>query len=227
MHFTTTTLLAVLIGIIYPIYIVVTHQKVKSNIVRNEKYRLADYKQTLLIFWFLTLFILVNFYAYNQPDLNFSPELSLIQIGLIILILAFALFQYSASKISPNDINVVKEKLKDIYHYLPKTEGELRWFGFLSVSAGICEEIIFRLFLFEFLKEYSTLIIAFFATNIIFAVTHIGSGIKNIISSCLLGLLFSAIYYFTGNIWITILLHIAIDINAGILGYRINQMTKI
>jgi len=61
---------------------------------------------------------------------------------------------------------------------------------------------------------------------LIFAITHIGSGKNNLISSFILGSLFSAIYFFTGNIWIAIILHIAIDINAGIPGYRTNKMTN-
>lgn len=225
MNLTITIVLAVLIGIIYPIYIVVTHKKVNANIKQNEKYRLADYQQTLLIFWSLTFLILFNFFAYKHPDLNFNPKLTLINIGLTILILGFAYIQYRASKLSPNDTNAVKEKLKDVYHYLPKTSRELNWFILLSISAGVCEEIIFRLFLFEFLKENSSLIIAFAATNLVFAVTHIGFGKTNLISSFILGLVFSAIYYFTDNIWIAILLHISIDVNAGILGYRINKLT--
>ena len=222
----STIILAVLIGIIYPIYIVFTHKKVNDSINNDSKFRLIDYKQTILIFWSLTLLILCNFFAYKQPDLNFNPKLSLISTGLIILTVGFAYFQYRTSKISPSDTNAVKEKLKDIYHYLPKTRNELKWFSFLSVSAGFCEEIIFRLFLFEILKMNSNLIIAFTVTNLIFAITHIGSGKNNLISSFILGLLFSVIYYFTENIWIAILLHIAIDINAGILGYRINKMTE-
>ncbi|HNP19230.1 MAG TPA: CPBP family intramembrane metalloprotease [Fulvivirga sp.] len=116
--------------------------------------------------------------------------------------------------------------MKDVYHYLPKTKREFNWFIILSISAGICEEIIFRLFLFEYLNENIGLLIAFVLTNIIFALTHIGMGKQNIISSFILGLLFSAIYYFTDNIWIAILLHIAIDINGGILGYRINNFEQ-
>lgn len=221
-----TIIIVALVGIIFPTYILLTYQKVNDNINQDGKYRLADYKHTLLIFWSLTLLILINYFAYQQPTLNFYPRFSLINIGLTILILVFAYFQYTTTKVSAGNANAVKEKLKDVYHYLPKTDKELKWFLFLSFSAGVCEEILFRLFLFEFLKENSNLIIAFIITNLIFAITHIGSGKTNLISSFILGLLFSAIYYFTENIWITIILHASIDINAGILGYGINKMTK-
>ncbi|WKN43342.1 CPBP family intramembrane glutamic endopeptidase [Tunicatimonas pelagia] len=227
MNLATTNLLAVLIGVVYPIYIVATHQKVNSNIKRNEKYRLIDYKQTLLIFWGLTLLVLVNNFINEQPTLDFYPRVSIINIGVAILISAFAYFQYRTTKITLDNVNAVKGKLKGIYHYLPTTFQELKWFTLVAVSAGICEEVIFRMFLFEFLRENSSLVIAFIATNIIFAITHIGSGRTNLISSFILGLLFSAIYYFTKNIWLVVVLHIAIDINAGILGYRINKMTKL
>ncbi|MDR7130972.1 membrane protease YdiL (CAAX protease family) [Algoriphagus sp. 4150] len=202
-----------------------TYQKVNSKINQDEKYRLTDYKQTLLIFWSLTLLILINYFVYKQPTLNFYPKFSLVSIGLTILVMAFAFFQYTTTKVSANSANMVKEKLKDVYHYLPKTNKELNWFLFLSISAGICEEMMFRLFLFEFLKENTNLITAFVLTNIIFAITHIGSGKNNLISSFILGLLFSAIYYITDNIWIAIILHSSIDINTGILGYRINRTT--
>lgn len=226
MNFIMTNMLAFLIAIIYPIYIFATHQKVNANIIQNEKYRLLDYKQTLLIFWGLTLLIFLNFFVYKQPDLNFNLKLSIINTGLIILILVLTYLQYKTSNITPKDSNSVKEKLKGIYHYLPKTRNELIWFSLLSISAGICEEIIFRLFFFEFLKEHTTLIITFIVTNLIFAITHIGTGKRNLISSFFLGVLFSVLYYFTDNIWIAVLLHSLINLNAGLLGFRINKIEK-
>lgn len=223
----TTILLASIIGIFYPLYIVATHKKVNENIKNNEKYRLVDYKQTLIIFWGLTILILVNSYFYTHPTLNFTPKLSFINIILSIAVIGFAFFQYTTTKVSRDSATIAKEKLKDIYHYLPKNDKELQWFLLLSISAGICEEIIFRLFLFEFLNETTQLLIAFVLTNLIFSLTHIGSGKKNLLSSFIMGLLFSMTYYFTDNIWIAIILHIAIDINVGILGCRIQKTLTI
>ncbi len=218
--------MAVLVGVIYPAYIFATYKKVNRSINKDGKFRLVDYKQTLLLFWGLTLLILANYFVHKQPQLDFLPTVTLPSIGLTVLILVLAYLQYRTTKVTADTANVAKEKLKDIYHYLPKSAKELYWFGFLAVSAGICEEVIFRMFLFGFLKENSNLAIAFLVANLIFAITHIGSGKSNLLSSFVLGLLFSAIYYFTDNIWIAIILHTSIDINAGILGYRINRLTE-
>ena len=221
-----TTILAGLIGIVYPTYYLLTYKKTNNNIKRDDKFRLIDYKQTILIFWGLAVLILINFFITQLPQLNLYPNFNIIGIVLLILVLAFSIIQYKSSNITSDNFTTVKDKMKDIYLYLPKTRREFDWFIILSISAGICEEIIFRLFLFEFLKENANLLIAFVLTNIIFAITHIGSGKQNIISSFILGLFFSAIYYFTENIWIAVLLHIAIDINGGILGYRLNNLEQ-
>ncbi|TXE15326.1 CPBP family intramembrane metalloprotease [Psychroserpens burtonensis] len=221
-----TTILAVLIGIIYPIYFLLTYKKTNNSIKQDDKIRLIDYKQTITIFWGLTILILINFYTTQLPQLNLYPNFTIISIVFSVLALAFMIVQYKQSNITSASLAIVKAKMKETYRYLPKTKKEFYWFIMLSISAGICEEIIFRLFLFEFLKENANLLIAFILTNIIFSITHIGMGKQNMIASFILGFLFSAIYYFTENIWIAVLLHIAIDINSGILGYRMNNLEQ-
>jgi hypothetical protein len=221
-----TTILAGLIGIIYPTYFLLTYKKTNNSIQQDDKFRLLDYKQTIAIFWSLTILILINFFTTQSPKLNLYPNFSLVSIVFLVLVLAFSIVQYKQSNITSASLPVIKDKMKDIYRYLPKTKKELNWFIILSISAGVCEEVIFRLFLFEFLKENAALLIAFILANIIFAITHIGMGKQNIIASFILGFLFSVIYYFTENIWIAILLHIAIDINSGILGYKMNNLEQ-
>lgn len=221
-----TTILAVLIGVIYPTYFLLTYKKTNNNIKRDNKYRLIDYKQTILLFWALAVLIIINYFITQLPQLNLYPNFTIIGIIVSILVLVFSVLQYKSSNITSDKLIIIKDKMKDVYHYLPKTRKEFDWFITLSISAGICEEIVFRLFLFEFLKDNANLLIAFVLANIIFAITHIGMGKQNIISSFILGLLFSAIYYYTQNIWIAVFLHIAIDINGGILGYRMNNFEQ-
>jgi len=219
-----TILLAILIGILNPIYYLLTYEKTNGNIKQNEIFRVIDYKQTIVIFWGLTALILINYLILDQPALNFQPTFNIFGIVLLVLILAFSIVQFKLSVVNQDNFSVVRGKMKHIYHYLPKNRNELNWFMILSISAGICEEIIFRLFLYEFLNEHIGLWGAFILANVAFALTHIGSGKQNLISSFVLGLVFSAIYYFTENIWLAVLLHIAIDVNSGILGYRVSAL---
>lgn len=222
-----TLVLALVIGVLYPMFFVFTYKKTNSNIKKDGRFRLLDYKQTIFIFWLLTLLILVNFYYSGSPAINLVPNVTTISIILTVIVLVLSRLQYKQSTVVNTEIcKTSKEKMGDVFHFLPSSKKEFRWFIFLSISAGICEEIIFRLFLVEFLKEHSHIIVAVIVANVIFAMTHIGSGKRNLLSSFILGLLFSAIYYFTDNIWIAILFHTAIDINAGVMGYKINLFGK-
>jgi membrane protease YdiL (CAAX protease family) len=175
----------------------------------------------------LTWFVIGNTFIDKSLPLNFYPTFNTIGIVLAALILFFIGLQIITSKVSTIEkAESVIEKMKDNFQYLPKSKREFIWFNLLSLSAGICEEIIFRLFMFSYLLEHTNLVIAFILTNVIFAVTHIGSGKPNIISAFILGLLFTAIYYYTSNIWLSVILHSAIDINAGVLGHYAHEFEK-
>lgn len=223
----TTFILAGLIGTVYPLYFVLTYRKVNNNIKTDGKFRLADYKNTIFIFWLATGLILLHSFLAGNLSLDFYPHFNTTGIILSTLVAAFIVLQAKQSKITAETAPLLRAKMQDIYPYLPKTQKELRWFSWLSISAGICEEIIFRLFLFTFLLQHTHISIAFVLTNIIFAITHIGSGKQNLLTSFIIGFLFSTIYYFTDNIWIAIILHAAIDINAGIIGYSISQFERL
>ena len=216
----STHLLAAIIGLVYPAYLLLTAKKSIDRIKVEDKYRLIDYKQTIFNFWLLTALILGNIFIDSSLVLNFYPSFDTIGLILAGLILIFILLQALGSRISTLEkARSTREKLKLDYHYLPKSKNEFIWFNALSVSAGICEEIIFRLFLFTYLAENTHLAVAFILTNLIFALTHIGSSKQNMLGAFILGLIFSGVYYFSDNIWLAIVLHSAIDINAGILGY--------
>lgn len=83
--------------------------------------------------------------------MNFNPALNTIAYVLIILSIAFIIIQYSQSNVTIDSVDAIKDKMKGIYDYMPKSKTEFKWFIVLSISAGVCGEIIFRFFLFEFL----------------------------------------------------------------------------
>lgn len=184
---------------------------------------MVDYKQTILIFWLLTFGILGNkFYsADNEVGLGLSFDPGLVSLIILFLITGVIVFLYSQLKTDDENAPALEEKMQDVYHYLPKTQGELGWFIVLSVSAGICEEIIFRGFLWGALGQIVNIWVAVVVANLIFALTHIGSGRQNLMNSFVLGLVFSGIYYISGSLWPAIILHAAIDIYSGILGYKV------
>ncbi|MDU8885942.1 type II CAAX endopeptidase family protein [Yeosuana sp. MJ-SS3] len=223
----STHILALLIGLVYPTYLYIIYKKTNNQIKKDDYDRLKDYKQTIFIFWLQTCLIIVNLFIDKSEQLNFFPTFNTFGIIMSILILVFIGLQIYTSKIPTIEkAQSVIERMKGNYYYLPKSKQEFIWFNFLSLSAGICEEIIFRLFMFSYFLENTNLILAFALTNIIFALTHISSTKENIIGAFILGLLFTAIYYFSNNIWLAIILHIAIDVSIGYMGYYAYKLKK-
>jgi membrane protease YdiL (CAAX protease family) len=106
--------------------------------------------------------------------------------------------------------------LHSMRNLLPRSEAEKkRWVG-LSVTAGICEEIIFRGFLFLYLGDvlgmslYGTVV----TSSLIFALSHYYQGPSNVIRVGFIGLLFATTYALTGSLLIPIALHVVLDLGA-------------
>lgn len=110
---------------------------------------------------------------------------------------------------------------------LPHTQSEYKHMVSLSYAAGICEEIIYRGFLFWFLSYYIPFYAAIILANLPFALSHLTStGLKNSTWAFLLGILFSIIYLYTDSLWGPIVLHTMIDMLAATGAFRAHSFLK-
>lgn len=216
--------LFVLITVLYPIFLITDHyrreRQKKSDGSHN---KIKEYQKTILVFWFLTILVVLNDYIQPTPSFSFQFELSLLNTVFMSLIVLLGYVQYRSSRINERNVTAFACKSQKVVNYLPKSRRELTWFIMVAISAGFCEEVLFRMFVYEFALEHIGVIGSLLLTNVIFAITHIDTGMKNLVGAFILGLVFSLVYYFTQNIWIVVALHISIDFNAGMLGYRVHQ----
>jgi len=202
-------------GLVYPVYALVAFSGINRRINQNEAYRMKDYRSTIILFLALTLLVLVNLISGLPVAIKIIPELGLPAVIFSILILAFIIVQ-ARQKVGPDDLRVIRTKMEPVWPYMPKNKKELNYFIVLSCAAAICEELVFRFYLYHTIKEWGiatwmTVVIV----NVLFSVTHVGSGARNMLSTFFLGIVFSIIYYFSGTILLPIILHAAIDIGAG------------
>jgi len=108
---------------------------------------------------------------------------------------------------------------------LPSGDRERRWFGALSIAAGINEEILFRGFLLTMLRGgigfglHLGLGTAIAVTSLIFGLNHLYLGIRGMVKAALVGLMLGAVVALTGSLLPVILLHAAIDLQMLVL-YR-------
>ncbi|HEY5926411.1 MAG TPA: CPBP family intramembrane glutamic endopeptidase [Kofleriaceae bacterium] len=99
----------------------------------------------------------------------------------------------------------------------PRTQAELRWFNALSVTAGICEEVLYRGFLLAYLGALLGIWPAVVAGAVTFGVAHLYQGRANALKGVIFSLLLGALYVGCGTLLWPIILHAALDLHGGAL----------
>lgn len=101
---------------------------------------------------------------------------------------------------------------------LPVSAPERRWWALMSVSAGICEELVYRGYLLEFLRGQLEggpqlgLSAALLLSSIAFGAAHLYQGATGIIKSAVLGVLFALLAILSGSLLVPIVCHVLIDL---------------
>ncbi len=102
------------------------------------------------------------------------------------------------------------------YAYLfPATRAERRWWVLIGLTAGICEEVLFRGFLLHYLHTSPwqlDLTLALLVSSLIFGLQHLYQGAKGVIATTLLGALFGLLFLLSGSLLLPMILHAALDL---------------
>lgn len=115
--------------------------------------------------------------------------------------------------------------------FLPQNNSEFMAFLVLAFSAGVCEEIVYRGFLVNYLLSViNDPVVAFNVAvlfpAVIFGVVHMYQGIKSVLKISIMSLLFSTIFIFSQSLLIVMILHFSVDAIGGFIGLRIAQMSR-
>jgi membrane protease YdiL (CAAX protease family) len=114
------------------------------------------------------------------------------------------------------------ERMRSIAkHILPQSSAELIPYCGLAVTAGICEEFLYRGFAYAALTRAGVPIwLGFLATSILFGLAHLYQGRGGVLGTTILGLLFAGGRLVFGSLLPPIVWHSVIDLVAGIAGPR-------
>jgi membrane protease YdiL (CAAX protease family) len=102
---------------------------------------------------------------------------------------------------------------------LPHSKRELIPFLGLAVTAGICEEFLYRGFaMLVFLRIGWPTWLVVLASSALFGFAHLYQGRAGLVGTMILGLVFGMLRIVTGNLFPAVLCHAAVDIAAGVAG---------
>ncbi len=97
----------------------------------------------------------------------------------------------------------------------PQTGREVFPAILLSVSAGVSEELYFRLLLPLLIALVSGSALAgFVVATLLFGAVHRYQGVRGVVATTLGGAVLAFVYLATGALWVAMLFHIVIDLNA-------------
>ena len=221
----TYLILIVVFGILLPLNGVLLGHRTRRLIVGMENGRMMFYKQTTGLQILMAILVL-GALALNEDPIS-SIGLSFVFMPWKIAAL-FGLCFLGWWVISKYQFN--EQKLREwiqnnqaIKFLLPTSDQELRWSIAVSFAAGTVEEIVFRGFLFWQFSHFMPIIPAMLLANVLFGMCHYGSGLKNAFFAFSLGVLFSIIFWYTGSLWIPMLVHVLVDIYSMTRGRRYFQ----
>ena len=188
--------------------------------------RLETYRTGILLPWALTALAILLWNgqgrAWSLLGMGFSPGLGFwTAVALAGAAIAYASWQRLALGEEEDAKQEILRHLGSVEPLLPRTRTELRWFTAVAVTAGICEELLYRGYLTWYLERLVGLPAAIVLGAALFGMAHAYQGTRGILQTGLVGLGLGIVYVLSGSLWIPMLLHGFIDINSGVLAYSV------
>jgi len=146
----------------------------------------------------------------------------LASLAIVALIVGATVQQVRAiGRTTPERRLAIRPKLAFVEYLLPHSRDELRWFTALSVTAGVCEELLYRGFLFWILKAYVGVALAALIGVVLFGALHLYQGKRGAFKAGMAGLVMTVIVLLTGWLFPAMVVHALVDLGAGVLGFAV------
>jgi len=108
----------------------------------------------------------------------------------------------------------------------PHTRSELCWWVALSLSAGFCEEFIFRGYLIWVFRSLLGLWGAAALSVVVFALAHAYQGVKGILRTGIAGGLFTLVVLILGSLFPAMAVHALVDIGQGLVAWLVLRQVQ-
>ena len=131
--------------------------------------------------------------------------------GAFLVILLPAVIALRSEKLREKSVKASKR----LRFMLPSTGEERRWWWLLCITAGICEEILYRGFLLHYLHTmpfHLNLTWALVVSSLIFGIGHSYQGVAGMVSTAVIGFLLGVMFLITGSLWLPIVVHAVMDL---------------
>jgi membrane protease YdiL (CAAX protease family) len=134
-----------------------------------------------------------------------------ITVGMLIAIFLPAIFALWNDKLRAKAGRAAKK----LAFLLPSGKEERRWWWLVCITAGVCEELVYRGFLVHYLHTFPfhvTLTLALIMASVVFGIGHLYQGWLGAVQTALIGFIFGVMFVVTGNLLLPMAVHAALDL---------------
>ena len=170
----------------------------------------------LILFWSVAQRPWRLLYFADRP-----MELIWIGAALVVAIGGLAIALRLTFAATPERADWLRRRIEFAEPLLPHTLAERHLYWALSVTSGASEEILYRGFLPWYLSVWIGPLPAFVVAAVVYGFEHIYMGYAEVPKSALMGMLLGAVVWYTGSLWPAMILHTAIDLAFGEMGFRL------
>jgi uncharacterized protein len=222
-------ILVLLFGLVLPFFSGIRGSEQMGNIHFDESTRRRFFIGNSLLLWLLTAIVLGIWLFFGRP---FSlMGFRYIEKGWITWMLTgIMVIGYAAdilfSHASPEELRKTQEQWETSVPFLPEHYRELPAYSFMCITAGICEEILYRGFMVTYfidpMQNGFPWMAAVFPA-ILFSLAHFYQGYKSMAKIFILSMLFALIFIFSKSLLIVVIIHILVDFIGGIAAIRMKK----
>ena len=184
------------------------------------------YLTAVITQWGVAAALMVHWALARRPwgSLGLSPALSPgafgVAIGVAIgVVLVVRRLRGAAPRSEP--LERARARLAHVEPLMPHDVRELMQFQTVAVTAGICEELLFRGFLIWYVANFTGLVQAALISSACFGLGPAYQGPRYVVVTGLVGAFFAAVYAISGSIVLPMLIHVLMDLYSGWVGFRV------
>jgi len=191
------------------------------RIERHPELRARFYVSGMVSQWLMIVPLLIIGWGLGWTPQTFGLQVPangyLAGIAAAILVLLFYAQVFYIRRVagSAEGRSQLRQSMSGPLQMLPRTPKERALWILLSLTAGFCEELLYRGFLPAYLVHIFPgvpLILAIIIAAVLFGFGHIYQKVTGVIGTGLIGLVFGFLYYFTGSLFLPMIVHALFDL---------------
>jgi membrane protease YdiL (CAAX protease family) len=213
--------LIVSLGVIAPLWGTRGRRKFEQALAAGDpEVRMREYAHTIRIEWISALVLATAWLGLGRPleALRLAADPNGWEWGVVLLGLGLMVYMIISSvrtERDPEQLAKLRDTVGSLAFMAAQTSAERRRFIWLSITAGICEEIVYRGVLLAALSTHVGLWPAVGLSSLIFGLGHAYQGVSGILRTGAVGLVMALLAVGTGTLWVPIVLHAVIDVFQG------------